>query len=380
MEIMSWIANNIPMFLLVLTVLVFVHELGHYLVARWAGVKVEAFSIGFGPELFGWNDRHGTRWRISALPLGGYVKMYGDADPAGATQTEAVAANALTPEQRAVSFHHKSVGRRAAIVAAGPAANFLFAIVVLTGLYALVGQPYTTPTVNTVRPGSAAEAAGLQPGDVVQAIDGTRIHRFEEMQRIISLRPGERLTLSVERGGQTLNVPVTVGVDELTDRRGNVQRIGRLGVTSTQTAVLRHDPVTATWQAMRETWSVTVGTMVGLGQMIAGTRSTDEIGGVLRIADMSGQVSRDGAAQVVWFLALLSINLGLINLFPIPVLDGGHLMFYAAEAIRGKPLGRRVQEWGAMAGLAAVLTLFVFATWNDLVHLRVVAFFQSLIS
>jgi regulator of sigma E protease len=376
--VLSWIVENLPMFVVVLTVLVFVHELGHYLVARWNGVKVEVFSIGFGPELFGWNDRAGTRWRVSLLPLGGYVKMFGDADPAGATQSDQVAV--MTPAERAVSFHHKTVGQRAAIVAAGPAANFLFAVLVLGGLYMISGQPYTTPTVATVRAGSPAEGAGLRAGDRVVAIDGTPIQRFEEMQRIVALRPAERLELSVERDGAVSIIPVVTAAEDLVDRRGNIQRIGRLGVTSTQTAVVRHDPATAAWQAVRETWSVTVGTLVGLGQMIAGTRSTDEIGGVLRIADMTGQVSRDGVQQVIWFLALLSINLGLINLFPIPVLDGGHLMFYAAEAIRGKPLSRRVQDWGAMAGLAAVLSLFVFATWNDLVHLRVVAFLQGLIS
>src|SRR5579872_1568495 len=358
-------------FIVMLTLLVFVHELGHYVIARRNGVRVDVFSIGFGPELFGWTSRAGTRWKFSAIPLGGYVKMFGDTDVASATSTSAE----LSPEERAVAFPHKRVGQRAAIVVGGPAANFLFAIVVLAGLYMTVGQPYTPPIIEKVEPGSAAAEAGFEPGDLVRTIDGQAIQRFEDMQRIIQARPGEHLSVTFERDGKPLSVTVTPKEQRFTDRFGNDQRIGLLGVRTNQLRVIRHDPATALWQATRETWSLTAGTLHAVGQMIAGTRPADEIGGLPRIAKMAGDVTREGFVYSVWFVALLSINLGLINLFPIPVLDGGHLLFYAAEVIRGRPLGRRAQEYGSMAGLAAVLALMIFATWNDLVHLRVVAFF-----
>jgi regulator of sigma E protease len=363
-------------FIVMLTLLVFVHELGHYVVARRNGVRVDVFSIGFGPELFGWTSRAGTRWKFSAIPLGGYVKMFGDTDVASATSTSAE----LTPEERAVAFPHKRVGQRAAIVVGGPAANFLFAIVVLAGLYMTVGQPYTPPIIEKVEPGSAAAESGFEPGDLVRTIDGQAIQRFEDMQRIIQARPGERLSVTFERDGKPLSVTVTPKEQRFTDRFGNDQRIGLLGVRTTQLRVIRQDPATALWQATRETWNLTAGTLHAVGQMIAGTRPADEIGGLPRIAKMAGDVTREGLVYSVWFVALLSINLGLINLFPIPVLDGGHLLFYAAEVIRGRPLGRRAQEYGSMAGLAAVLALMIFATWNDLVHLGVVARFLSLIS
>ncbi len=377
MDVLIWIKTNIPLFLVYLTLLVFVHEMGHYLLARRNGVRIEVFSIGFGAELFGWTDRRGTRWKFSAVPLGGYVKMFGDADPASVGQIDPAA---MSAEDRGQAYQHKRVGQRAAIAAAGPAANFLFAIAVLAALYSTAGQPYTEPVVNTVTTASAAEAAGLMPGDRVVSIDGTSVDRFEDMQRIVLARPGQGIDIDVRRGDRALTLHATPTAKEVKDRFGNVTKTGLLGVTSTTVTVVRYDPATAVWQAARETWVTVTATLHELGQIVAGARSTDELGGVLRIADMSGQVTRAGLVNVVSFLALLSINLGLINLFPIPVLDGGHLLFYAAEAVRGRPLSRRIQEMGSMAGLAAVLALMVFATWNDLVQLRVVAFFASLIS
>lgn len=377
MDVINGFFNYVLPFVVILTILVFVHEMGHYLVARRNGVKVEVFSIGFGPEVLGWTGRSGTRWKISAIPLGGYVKMFGDTDPASTG-----VARDLTPDEQKVSFHHKRVGQRAAVVAAGPAANFLFAVLLLAGLYVAVGQPYTAPTVDLVLPNSAAAAAGLQTGDRVVSIEGQSVERFEDMQRIVMSRPGEPLLVVIDRQGRQERLSVTPSTETLTDRFGNQQRIGRLGVQSNQMKIVRHDPFTAVWQATRETWNLTMGTLHALGQMVTGKRSTDEIGGVLRIGQMSGEVTRDGFFSVgtIVFIALLSINLGLINLFPIPVLDGGHLIFYAAEAVRGRPLGKRVLDYGSMAGLAAVLALMIFATWNDLVHLRVVEFFASLIS
>jgi len=364
-------------FLVILTVLVFVHELGHYLVARRNGVRVEVFSIGFGPELFGWNDRAGTRWKFSAVPLGGYVKMFGDADPASAPGADLAQ---MTEAERAVSFHHKRLPQRTAIVAAGPAANFVFALVLLAGLFATVGQPYTPPYVGQVQAGSAAQQAGIKPGDVIAAIDGERIDRFEDVQRIVRLNTGTPMRVTVERSGQDVTLTVTPRMTSFTDRFGNEHKIGLLGIEGKGVNYIRRNPASAVWAAGQETVNLTVGTLEAAWQMLLGLRPTDELGGPVRIAQMSGEVAQGGVVAVLWFLAVLSINLGLINLFPIPVLDGGHLLFYAAEAIRGRPLGQRAQEYGFRVGLALVLTLMVFATWNDLVHLRVVEFIKGLMT
>lgn len=376
MDMFSGVLTYVVPFVVVLSILVFVHELGHYLVARWNGVKVEVFSIGFGPEIYGWTAKSGTRWKISAVPLGGFVKMYGDADAASTPGGELTE---MTAEQKSVSFHHKRLGQRAAIVAAGPGINFLFAILLLTGLYAVVGQPFTPAVVDQVMAGSAAEQADLRSGDRVVAVDGSSVSRFEELQRIVQERPGQSLAVVIERDGQQMNLTLTPQPHVLTDRFGNERTIGRLGVQSNQLQTVRHNPVVAIWEATKETAFLTGATLKAVGQIIVGTRSTDELGGPLRIGQMSGEVAQGGIVPLIWFMAILSINLGLINLFPIPVLDGGHLLFYAAEAVRGKPLGQRVQEYASMAGLAMVVALMVFATWNDLVQLKVVSFLGSLI-
>lgn len=377
MDIIGGFWTSVLAFLLVLTVLVFVHELGHYLVARRNGVRIEVFSIGFGPELFGFTDRAGTRWKFSALPLGGYVKMFGDADPAS---TPGSHLGAMSAEERAVSFHHKRVGQRAAVVAAGPIANFVFSIAVLAVLFATAGQSFTPADVGGIQPGSAAERAGLQPGDLILSIDGTGIQRFEEIRQIVSIKPGELLKMEVERDGKVLPLDVTPDSREVTDRMGATHRIGLLGITRGSVDMKRHDPLTAVWQAVREVTGMITGTFTALGQMVEGSRGTEELGGPLRIAQMSGEVAQSGWYPLVWFMTFLSVNLGLINLFPVPMLDGGHLLFYAIEGARGRPLGARAQEYGFRIGLALVLTLMVFATWNDLVQLRVVDFFRGLVS
>jgi regulator of sigma E protease len=364
-------------FLVVLTVLVFVHELGHYLVARWNGVRVEVFSIGFGPEIFGWGDRAGTRWKISAIPLGGYVKMFGDADPASMPGADF---EHMSAEEKAVSFHHKRLPQRAAVVSAGPLANFAFTVVLLAGLFATVGQPFTPPVVGQVQPGSAAQQGGMQPGDRILAIDGHHISRFEEVQQAVRLNSGVPMTLLLQRDGREVAATVTPKVTDITDRFGNHHRMGLLGVTRNSVDYVRRSPGSAVYWAANETANLTTGTLTAVWQMIIGARGTDELGGPLRIAQMSGEVAQGGIVAVLWFMAVLSVNLGLINLFPIPVLDGGHLLFYAAEAIRGRPLGQRAQEYGFRLGLALVLTLMVFATWNDLVHLRVIAFIKGLVT
>ncbi len=364
-------------FLIVLTILVFVHELGHYLIARWNKVRVDVFSIGFGPELFGWSDRAGTRWKISALPLGGYVKMFGEGDigtAEGGVPTEMSAA------ERAVSFKHKRLPQRAAVVVAGPAANFIFAVVAFALVFATVGQSVTQPIVGQVMPGSAAAAAGLQPGDKFVAVDGTKISRFEQIQQIIGLNTGTTVPIMVERNGKHVALTATPQIVVDTDRFGNQHTIARLGVQAKAGALVRLDPATAVWHGVQQTWGITAGTMEALWQMISGRRSGDELSGPVGIVRMSGEVASGGVIALIGFMAVLSVNLGLINLFPIPLLDGGHLLFYVAEAIRGKPLGHRAQEYGFRLGLALVLTLMVFATWNDFARLHIVAFIKGLVT
>jgi regulator of sigma E protease len=363
---MDILSDYLVPFLIVLTVLVFVHELGHYLLARWNGVRVEVFSIGFGPELFGWTDRAGTRWKFSAVPLGGYVKMFGDANAASQPGDEV---DQMSAQERAVAFPHKRLGQRAAIVAAGPAANFLFAIVLLAGLFMTSGQPYTAPVVDQVRPDSAAAAAGLQPGDRIVGVDGSRIDRFEELQRIVRLNPGTELSVTVMRDESRVQLTAVPERETITDSMGTEHTIGLLGVTSAGFEYRRHGPVQALVEAGEETWALTVGTLQAVGQIIGGNRSAEELGGPIKIAQMSGEVADAGATNLIWFMAVLSINLGLINLFPVPMLDGGHLLFYAIEGVRGKPLGEQAQEYGFRIGLALVLSLMLFVTWNDLTQL-----------
>ncbi len=383
MEVLGFIWNYGVMFLVVLTILVFVHEMGHFLVARRNGVRVEVFSIGFGPEVLGRTDRHGTRWKFSLIPLGGYVKMYGDA---GAASTPGAGLDGMTPAQRAVSFHHKRVGQRMAIVAAGPAANFLFAILALAFMFMVYGQPYTPPVIRDVLPEGAAAEAGMKPGDRILSMDGRDTPRFEDVLGVIVMNPGRTVSMLVERveveGAEPkrLELTVTPRAEKMEDRFGNIHTIGRLGVMRGNDEYRRQTPLTAIWEAGKETLRLTEGTLDAVWQMALGMRSTNELGGPIRIAQMSGQVAQTGFVTMIWFVAVLSINLGLINLFPIPMLDGGHLLYYAVEAVRGRPLGERAQEYGFRVGLALVLTLMVFATWNDLVQLRVVDFVKGVLS
>jgi regulator of sigma E protease len=364
-------------FLVILTVLVFVHEMGHYLLARRNGVRVEVFSIGFGPEIFGWTDRAKTRWKFSLIPLGGYVKMFGDLNAASMPDPRLIA---LPHEDRDEAFPYKRLSQRSWIVAGGPLANFLFAILLLAGLFAFVGQPFTPPVVGEVQAGSAADRAGMLAGDRIVAIDGTEIERFEEVQRIVRLSPEQDLQVTVLRDGAPVELRATPERTTFEDNFGNMQEIGLLGVSRSGVEFVRHGPVSAVWQASRETVALTVGTLKAVGQMIAGTRSAGELGGPIRIAQMSGQVAETGVVSIIWFMAVLSINLGLINLFPIPMLDGGHLLFFAIEGLRGRPLGERAQEFGFRVGLALVLSLMVFATWNDLVHLQVFELIKGLVT
>ena len=365
-------------FLVILTVLVFVHELGHYLAARYCKVRVEVFSVGFGRELFGRTDRHGTRWKFSLIPIGGYVKMFGEMQ---AVQDQEQLESRMSEADAAVAFNTKSLAQRAFIMFAGPLANFLFAIVILTGMFMTIGQPTTPADVGDVVANSAAERAGFMPGDVIVEIEGSRIDRFEEVIRAVRLYPGVPLKFRVMRDGRSVELTATPDVvDE--DGRFGTQRYGRLGIrrTGADRQLIKHEPVSALLQATHETYVLSGSIFSAIGQIINGTRDTKELGGPIRIAQMSGDVWKTGLINVLMFATVLSINLGLINLFPVPMLDGGHLLFYAMEALRGKPIGERAQEYGMRFGLAMVLALMVFATWNDLVQLRVVDFFMNLVT
>lgn len=364
-------------FLVVISIVVFVHEFGHYWVARRCGIRVLTFSIGFGPEIFGWNDAHGTRWKVSCLPLGGYVKMFGDADPAS---TPDAAVKNMTDEEKKVAFYHQGVNKRMAVVVAGPASNYLFAVIVLALLFVFQGQPFTPPNVSTVIPDSAAAKAGLLAGDHVVSVDGYAVDRFEDIKRIVSLNAGTAIPVVVDRGGVSMTFMPTPEIVSMTDRFGGEHKLGRIGITSDDLQYKKWPPVTAMRKAVQETWNMTGDTLKAVGQMIIGTRGTEELGGPLRIAELSGHVARDGVASLIWLVAVISINLGLINLFPVPLLDGGHLVFYVYERFRGRPASEAWQENGARVGLALVLSLMVFATWNDLVHLKVISYIRGLFS
>jgi regulator of sigma E protease len=367
--------NYVVPFLVLLTIVVFVHEMGHYWVARRNGVKVEVFSVGFGRELVGFNDKHGTRWKIGMIPFGGYVKMFGDEDESSKPDTT----REFTDEEKAQAFPFKKLHQRAAIVAAGPLSNLVFAIVVLAVLFMTAGQLATPPVVGGVSPGSAAEAAGLHEGDRITAIDGSPIERFEQIQQIVRLGDGSALRLSLDRGGQPVDLTVTPVMSEITDRFGNVQKTPLLGISASMehSTVFVLSPGAAVVESFRQTWLITSSTLSAVGQMIVGKRDTSDLGGPLRIAKISGEAAQGGAANFIMFIAVLSINLALINLFPIPMLDGGHLLFYAIEGVIRRPLSVRAQEYGFRIGLFLVLALFVFATWNDLIHLKVFDFLKG---
>ncbi|MBT5080551.1 MAG: RIP metalloprotease RseP [Rhodospirillaceae bacterium] len=472
MEILSSFFNGIfiyiPPFLVVLTVLVFVHEMGHYLVARWNGVRVEVFSIGFGPEIKGWNDKTGTRWKICWIPFGGYVKFFGDSD--GASRPDGEALQELTAAEREVSFHHKRLGQRTAIFAAGPMANFIYAIIVLAGMYMVFGQRLTPPEIGRVVDESVGQDAGFQIGDVVLAVDGDNIHRFEQLEQAVFLNPDRALSFRISRDGQEHSITATPRLTEKADQQGNRHKFGDLGLLAASPAIVgkvyegspaavagfkagdrivaidgqvldnferlqdivanskgrrlalnvvrdgvemrlhvaarldtaaqeaggperwligimraplapvRLGPGAALVEASITSYDMLVQTLAYVGQMISGSRGTEDLGGPLRIAQASGQAAQVGVEQLIMLSILLSLNLGMINLFPIPILDGGHLLFYSFEAVLRRPLTEKMQEIGFRIGLAMVLSLTVFVTWNDLVQFRFVEFIAGLFS
>ncbi len=361
--------RSVGAFLVVLGVLVFVHELGHYLAARWVGVHVETFSIGFGRAIATWTDHRGTVWKISWIPLGGYVKLHGQERP------EDVPADVRALWLPGRTFHEKQVGARALVVAAGPVMNFMLAAVLFIALFATAGRPFAIPVVGDVVADSAAAHAGLQAGDRIEAIDNRPIRSFEDIQRIVTGHPGgPPLILHVSRGADRRDISVTPEAREVRGRQ-----VGLLGIRGGNTEFERLSLLQAVPAGIAQTWDVSVQTLAGVWQMITAHRGTEDLGGPLRIAQLSGQVAVLGLASLISFIAVLSVNLGLINLFPIPILDGGHLLFYLVEAVRGRPLPQRAVEYGFRAGFALLVGLFVFATWNDLAHLGLVRWFAGVI-
>ena len=377
--------STVLWFLVVLSIIVFVHEWGHYYVAKRNNVRVEVFSIGFGPEIFGWFDKSGTRWRVCLIPLGGYVRMFGMADDVEAeddapkkkdaavnflegkatSSDDEVADQPISEEDKAVSFAYKTVGQRAAIVAAGPVINFLFAILVLAVIAVTVGVPQVKVSVSEVMTGSAAEQAGLAPDDTILNLNGTVIDDPRIIQSIVPENPGVALPIIVLRGGEEIELRVT---PQSADQDG--AQVGRLGIRM-QGVMGDHErlnPLSAAWFGIEKTASITMQALNNIGLLLIGEGNFKDLGGPIAIAQMSGQAAEQGALQLFFFMAVLSINLGLINLFPIPILDGGHLLFMAIEAVRGKPLGERAQEYGFRIGLALVLLLMLSVTWNDIVR------------
>lgn len=379
MSALEWLSGQLNVvvlytvpFLVVLTVIIFFHELGHFLVARWCGVKVDAFSIGFGREIFGFTDSKGTRWKFAWLPLGGYVKFFDDEDVMSTQPAEAD--RPADPAAREGSFHDKPLIQRAAVVAAGPIANFLLAIVIFAGIFGFVGRTITSAKVDEIVAGSAAEAAGFQVGDVIKSIDGTTIESFSDMQRIVSINAGNQLIFVVERGGVPVTLEATPRREERIDQLGTKTPVGLLGISRKtgqgDVTVERLGPGAALWMGVKETWFVIERTFAFFKGLIGGSESADQLGGPLRIAQYSAALYSISLTAYINLAAVLSVSIGLLNLFPIPMLDGGHLLYYAIEAIRGKPLSERVIQMGFKFGMVAVLMLMIFATWQDLLQIR----------
>jgi regulator of sigma E protease len=350
-------------FLILIGTLVVVHELGHYFVGRWFGVKAEKFSVGFGPQLFGWTDKRGTLWRVGALPLGGYVQFAGDMNPASQADEKWLQ---LPAAERNQTFQSKTLWQRALIVFAGPAVNFMLAVAILSGFLVAYGKSVTPPVADVVRVDSAAAAAGLQVGDRILAVNGRQIETFDDMRSEIVMIPGETAVIEFDRNGQSRSASVNVAVVEEVDRFGNRYRIGQLGIEANRIEMREVGLFEAPFAAVVQTGDILRQQMIGIGQIISGRRSVKELGGPLKIAKVSGEAFSIGILAFVWLAAMISINLGFINLLPIPMLDGGHLLLYAVEAVRRRPATPVVQEWAFRAGFALLIGFMVMVTFNDL--------------
>ena len=367
----GFLTGYILPYVVVLSLLVFVHELGHYLAGRWSGIRVLAFSIGFGPEIVGFTDGHGTRWKLSAIPLGGYVRFYGDADAASLADGNELAEMSLA--ERAQTLAGAKLWKRAITVAAGPIANFLAAIAIFAVLFGIYGKPVADPVVAEVRDGSAAFEAGVRPGDVLVALDGKRIDTFDDVVRYISMRPEIPVVVTVRRDGDEIGLDMVPRRTVTTDRFGNEMEVGQIGIVTNQQSgnfrIIELTPIEAVGEGALQTWHIVTGTFDYLSNLIAGRMNADQLGGPVRVVQASGQMATLGVVALLNLAAVLSVSLGLLNLMPVPVLDGGHLVLYALEAIRGKPVGQNAQEIAFRIGLIMILSLMVFATWNDISRL-----------
>ena len=350
-------------FLTLIGTLVVVHELGHYFVGRWFGVKAEKFSIGFGPQIWGRLDRRGTLWRVGALPLGGYVQFAGDMNPSSQADESW---KALPEKERNETFQSKTLWQRALIVFAGPAVNFILAILIAMGFLLAFGKSVTPPVIDVVQPDSPAAVAGIEPGDRIVKLNGRDIETFDEMASEIVMIPNEKVVLEIDRRGQRLVTETTTAVVEEVDRFGNKYRIGRIGIGASKPEIRPVGIIEAPVAAVEQTYNILRQQMIGLGQIISGRRSVKELGGPLKIAKVSGEAMSLGILTFISLAALISINLGFINLLPIPMLDGGHLLLYAVEAVRRRPATPQVQEWAFRAGFAMLVGFMIMVTFNDL--------------
>ncbi len=354
-------------FIVILSIIVFIHEFGHYLAARLCGVKIEAFAIGFGKELFGWTDKAQTRWKVCIAPLGGYVKMYGDATEASTPDAEAL--DEMSEEEKKISFHHKALWQKAIIVAAGPLANFLLAIVIFTSLIFTNGLDTTEPIVGKVIEASAAEDAGLQTGDRITVINGKNVETFNQISRIIATNLGEPITLTILRDATTFDLTLTPKMDLYKDALGNEIERPLIGISSKKLTLEDVTVVQAIGESVKRTYGMITMSLDFMGQIITGDRSAKELKGPIGIADLSGKAAKQDFMTIIWFMALLSVNLGFVNILPIPPLDGGHLLFYALEGAQGRPVAEKFQEWGYRAGFAFIIMLMGFTIYNDFVQL-----------
>jgi regulator of sigma E protease len=352
--------------LIAFTVIVFIHEYGHFKVARLCGFKVDVFSVGFGKEIAGFNDRYGTRWKFCWIPLGGYVKFAGDANAASMPERREKSSVAAADD-----FHLKPVWQRALVVAAGPFANFILAVFIYAATFMFVGVSASEPKIFEVIPGSVAEEAGFKSGDVITAINGKEIKTFRDIQEMVVTRAGDRLVFSVSRGGQGITVEATPRTIEQTDEFGNKMRLGQLGIKqdpNAQIIIEKLGPLSAVGAGVEQTWNIIETTLRYIGKVITGRESADQLGGIGSITKAAGDAASMGPDKFIFLIGFLSVSIGLINLFPIPMLDGGHLVYYAIEAVRGKPLGPNAQEWGFRIGFAMVIGLMLLGNWNDVVR------------
>ncbi len=371
-DLIGWLPLGLPAFLFVITLVVFFHELGHFLIARACGVKVETFSIGFGPAIFGWTDKQGTRWKVSWILFGGYVKFFGDLDAASTPDYDQL--GDMTTDERKYAFPFKPLWQRAAVVAAGPVANFILAIVIFAATFMIFGQEVILPVVDGVKPNSAAAEAGIRPGDIIRSIDGKQITSFADLKQIVSLDAGSPLTITLGRGTQIITVHATPRLTSMPDGFGGTEKGMALGIannfTRGEVTLVRFGPIGAVTAATRQTWMIASSTLTYLGQMVTGYSDPGQLRGPLGMAKVSRQVAAVSFIALINLAALISVSIGLINLFPIPLLDGGHLLYYAFEAVLGRPLGVRAQDVGFRLGLAFVLGLMILATWNDIARLN----------